>query len=1021
MGDDSQRLGGDGSQVPVQQQGLQQGLPQQGQATPGADSALSVNISQFIVISPSIAVLQQYPQLRQHVAAAINQAIRDIIAPVVERSVTIACITTRELILKDFLFEADDAMRSAAHMMVQNLAGSLALVTCKEPLRHSMCTHLRPTFQKMAAFVNEAVDAQTLEQNVQLIAAENLDQGCTLIEKAATDKAVHNMDEALDVALQHRRIPGSPINDALVQMQNYMRFLPDALRPKREGGLQPHHRRVYEDFARLPRERLAAHPMGGGGNVSDPALQAFAQGGPGQGMPPPPQGQMQQAPPQGGPGAMPQAQGDLLLTLEKCAACMSKAEQAVLQHAQLSGSPLTSLPQGHELAQLIMQCRAIVLQSMNREEVAVGFAQKLFVRLYDQSKFGRCLLGVEWLLACLASLNDISKRVSKEVTGWVAFSDPERRLNRELTVVLVSNRLLNLSSPDYTKEVIKALDMGRNLAAIDALVAVLQHVLVDKRCVGTGDCVALLDALTKVAQVPGRKPPDALVRLLEDARNLARGIAPSGPPQQQDKGRRMVQVGKGKELEDLPALRTQMLAWLDKWVGQVQANDDRGALQVVTQLLQQGWLKGDDVTDRFFRTTVEVSVERCLAAIKDGGAAPYVFTDAVSKLIAMLLRYHDEWARSTSMGKMAMVNKFFAGIVKFMHAQHTERQANFNQKPFHRLLLRLLLDLTDVAGDAVAFSFADVLIAVQPRLLPGFAFAWLELASHRQLMPRLLEVKRSKGWVLFHKMLVGLFKYMEPFLRTAELPEPVKLMYKGMLRVLLVLLHDFPEFLCEYHLALCDAIPPSCIQLRNLILSAFPRAIVLPDPFTTQLKVDLLPDIAKAPAVLSNYQAVLKQGNLHNELDSFLKGRGPRGFLQELPNQLLGNPAEVASTGTRYNVPLINALVLYTAEHAIALNQGLDKTPTSGPSIDVYLKLVRDLDTEGRYLVLNGIANQLRFPNSHTHYLSCVLLFLFQSSKDKEIVREQVAAPPDQPRPRCLPAVWPCLRRFAVCLCERLV
>ena len=38
-------------------------------------------------------------------------------------------------------------MRSAAHMMVQNLAGSLALVTCKEPLRVSMGNHLRSLFQ----------------------------------------------------------------------------------------------------------------------------------------------------------------------------------------------------------------------------------------------------------------------------------------------------------------------------------------------------------------------------------------------------------------------------------------------------------------------------------------------------------------------------------------------------------------------------------------------------------------------------------------------------------------------------------------------------------------------------------------------------------------------------------------------------------------------------------------------------------------------------------------------------------
>lgn len=62
---------------------------------------------------------------------------------------------------------------------------------------------------------------------------------------------------------------------------------------------------------------------------------------------------------------------------------------------------------------------------------------------------------------------------------------------------------------------------------------------------------------------------------------------------------------------------------------------------------------------------------------------------------------------------------------------------------------------------------------------------------------------------------------------------------QGTLRVLLVLLHDFPEFLCDYHYGFCDVIPPNCIQLRNLILSAFPRNMRLPDPFTPNLKVGL--------------------------------------------------------------------------------------------------------------------------------------------------------------------------------------
>jgi len=40
---------------------------------------------------------------------------------------------------------------------------------------------------------------------------------------------------------------------------------------------------------------------------------------------------------------------------------------------------------------------------------------------------------------------------------------------------------------------------------------------------------------------------------------------------------------------------------------------------------------------------------------------------------------------------------------------------------------------------------------------------------------------------------------------------------------------------------------------------------------------------------------------------------------------------------------------------------------------------------QGRYLFLNALANQLRYPNSHTHYFSCVLLFLFAEAQQEII------------------------------------
>ena len=57
---------------------------------------------------------------------------------------TIAGISTRELVAKDFVTEAsEEKLRKAGHVMAQKLAGSLALVTCKEPLKGNLGSHIR--------------------------------------------------------------------------------------------------------------------------------------------------------------------------------------------------------------------------------------------------------------------------------------------------------------------------------------------------------------------------------------------------------------------------------------------------------------------------------------------------------------------------------------------------------------------------------------------------------------------------------------------------------------------------------------------------------------------------------------------------------------------------------------------------------------------------------------------------------------------------------------------------------------
>lgn len=243
---------------------------------------------------------------------------------------------------------------------------------------------------------------------------------------------------------------------------------------------------------------------------------------------------------------------------------------------------------------------------------------------------------------------------------------------------------------------------------------------------------------------------------------------------------------------------------------------------------------------------------------------------------------------------------------------------------------------------------------------------------------------------MYAQLLVDLFKYLAPFLRNTNLTKSVTTMYRGALKVLLVLLHDFPEFLCEYHYGFCDVIPPNCIQMRNLILSAFPRNMRLPDPFTPNLKVDMLAEITQAPRILPTYAALIQPASFRKDLDTYLKTRAPVTFLAEVRTTLQTS----TEPGIRYNIPLLNALVLYVGAQAINHVRSKGQSPNMSTiahsaHMDIFQNLSAELDTEGRYLFLNAIANQLRYPNSHTHYFSCTLLYLFAEA-NSECVQEQI-------------------------------
>ncbi|KAL6965062.1 hypothetical protein U1Q18_036119 [Sarracenia purpurea var. burkii] len=1086
--------------------GLSDQLPSQGLLQRQSSFSVSQlptpasNIEQQVIVNPKLHALGLYLHFQSVVPIAMDRAIKEIVSGIVQRSVSIATQTTRELVLKDYAMELDETrIRNAAHLMVASLAGSLAHVTCKEPLRGSISSQLRNSLQGLN------IASELLEQAVQLVTNDNLDLGCALIEQAATEKAIQTIDgeiaQELSIRRKHREGVGPAYFDAGIYTQGHAGVLPEALRPK-PGRLSHSQQRVYEDFVRLPWQNQSSHssnalavgptasPVSSG--ISRAYSSASGQATPGifsSGL--------------GNTGIQHQPLDIASEEIESGSAQLHSASSThigasdgvnlhdfendaivasfpsasapelhsaeisnIVKESGASSHPLPSTPatervgsstlepllttgdalekyqiisekletlitsdaKDADIQVIILEVPGIIRRCVGRDEAALAVAQKVFKGLYENASNSA---HVAAHLAILAGIRDVSKLVVKELTSWVIYSDEDRKFNKEIIVGLIRSELLNLA--EYNVHMAKLLDAGRNKAATEFAISLIQTLLInDSRVIS--ELHNLVDALAKLAARPGS--PESLQQLVEVARNPAANTAANAAAFSAVSMGKEDNIRQAREKKapgpsaaskedynvvesvepDPVGFREQVSMLFAEWyrICELPGANDSACAHFILQLQQNGLLKGDDMSDRFFRCLTELSVSHCLSSEVISSAPlqssqqvyplSFLAIDIYAKLVFSILKFLPVDQGSS---KLFLLPKVLTVTVRFIQKDAEERKVSFNPRPYFRLFIDWLLDLGsmdpvfDGANFQVLTAFANAFHALQPLKVPGFSFAWLELVSHRSFMPKLLAGNTQKGWPYMQRLLVDLFQFLEPFLRNAELGEPVHFLYKGTLRVLLVLLHDFPEFLCDYHFSFCDVIPPSCIQMRNIILSAFPRNMRLPDPSTPNLKIDLLAEISQSPRILSEVDAALKAKQIKGDVDEYLKTR-PQGssFLTELKQKLLLPPNDAARAGTRYNVPLINSLVLYVGMQAIQQLQA--RTPPHaqsmtvplavflvGAALDIFQTLIMDLDTEGRYLFLNAVANQLRYPNNHTHYFSFILLHLFAES-NQEIIQEQI-------------------------------
>ncbi|KAL6711206.1 CCR4-NOT core subunit cdc39 [Coniothyrium glycines] len=926
--------------------------------------------------------------LKKIFLTAVNQAIQEIIAPVVERSVTIAAISTSQLINKDFAMEPDEEkLRNAAHTVVKALSGALALVTCKEPLRMSIQNNIRVT-------ARELPEQALPEGHILMFVNDNLDLVCNTVEQAAEMSSLAEIDMQIEEAVRIRRIfrntrPNEPFKDANISPWAF--YIPEPYK-QTAGGLNREQLAIYEDFGR--QSRGAPHvnntSQDSGRQLPDVLQDQFAAvpnlptpgAAPAEPRQPTQQPRLQslqapQAPPAqqqlngymdaAGPERGQRGVEDLLIELTRV---IKEAPEERISELQPGSSNI------HQTFDQLIS--SIEFAGPNKDTWAYRIAGQVTNHLFSETL---SRLEIEIMAHLLSHLCQLSVQTSRQVLVWLAtIHDDDRIFKATVMVALMEVSLMDMHRLNTT--IAKAIN-ERRIAAVEMLSSLMDELLLnDHPSAFRADFALSIDALT------GWLTEDPTFELGK------RVIGSLQPPS-----------GDGSLTPPASGHKDQLEYVFDEWVHLQTAETPRKTVGAfIYQLHKQKMMETQESSIEFIRTCIDSSIlayerERSLPFGSGNEDIATIKIDALGKLIVDLVLHQGEQDGAVrDNNKARYLDQILVVVVLVLCNHHNTRGDAFNQKVFFKLFSTMLFHLTEaVKDDALADQKADIFLAVarallilQPSHFQRFTFSWLALIAHRIFIPAMLEEGQDdERWDVYARLIEILLIFTGQLIKPAGETMMAQEFYRGVLRVLLVIHHDFPEFLVENHFRFCNSIPMHCTQLRNLIVSAYPSTILeMPDPFTAGLKADRHENDLQAPIIRADIAQILSDVGIKSAIDSLLKNANLQEQDVDKVCQALhySEPKSAAfePTVTSSNPTLIHAVTLYLG--IATLGTGVASTPlfdVDSPVTKVIERLVKELDPEARFHFISAIANQLRFPNTHTHFYSYTLLHLFGPPNDE--------------------------------------
>ncbi|KAK4994590.1 CCR4-NOT core subunit cdc39 [Elasticomyces elasticus] len=947
---------------------------------------------------PDLGTVLKYPpsvghshtQLKQIFLSAAQQAIQEIIAPVVERSVTIAAISTTQLVKKDFATEGDpDRLRDAAHNVVKALSGSLALVTCKEPLRMSITNNIRLAARSLA---EQSQSMQLPEGSILMFVNDNLDTVCNMVENAAEQQSLAEIDSQIEEHLEKRRRHREIRPNETFLFPNVSRwatFVPEPYRLE-PHGLNAHQMAMYEEFGRQARAPLGhtnSVSQDSGRQVLDlltetyPNLPALPTPAEAPAVPRPVQQQHQRLPEHLGmitAPSQPQVNGyvDFQSIADRVRELLAELQQAAREASEQHIDDLA--PNAHvadiykELIAIIDRARAVP----RTDEFFAGVALHLVAVVYQDTKKR---LELEVFVRLLSHICRISSSGARLVSAWIDQLHSEREeqaFNPAVVDQLVKFDILHVQRIDL--QLARAIK-ERKPYALEFLRGLVEELFVDVDPVALRGDLAL--ALGQLAQWMIEDND------LEVGKQIMSKLTPAhttngvpSPPESD----------KHDQLEYI----------FEEWLALQRPGASDHAVAFIDQLHDGQVLNTSQKAQIFFR----VCMDQCLETYANEAILPagslnraYSHVDSFAKLIVALTVHRT--GQGSEYSKVSYFDTTLALLVMILTSHHDERPETFNPKVFFRFFSSLLCELHQVGttGPLDPFDWQQqfplalcrAMVVLQPMAVQGFSFAWLTLIGHRYFVPYVLNIPGDTGSIGYLVVLGAAFQYLGLLLADMDRLVAAQTFYRGLLKVVVALHHDYPEFLAEYHWQLNAGIPTQCTQLHNIINEAVPRNVQsgLPNPFAPGLKINRLDASREAPIIKGDPGKLLQNRGVKDTIDvAVLASEISDHHFTQIVSALKPDRNDFMDVpGTTISILMLNALMVYIGESSTVSSSVFTGAATSAKLLQ---RLARDLDHEMRYHYIGAIINQLRYPCSHTHYFSGALLHLFTTGS--EVVQEQI-------------------------------